>query len=48
MVTKIGRMVTYGGRTPRSKMHDLSLRGHVTNEKNVYMHFHNAYSRQTW
>ena len=48
MATKIDIVVTYGGGTPPSKSHDLLIYGHMTSEKNLYLHFHNTYVHQTW
>ena len=45
MSTKLGRVVTYGQKTPSTKSGDL-LRGHVANEKNSYLHFHDTYGNK--
>ena len=48
MTTKLGKVVTYNGE-PHLQSHIIFwLWVHVTNEKNLYLHFHNNYGHQTW
>ena len=44
MVTKLGRVA---GPQPQSHV-TFQLKGHMTNEKSLYLHFHNIYGHQTW
>ena len=51
MATKHVRVVTCGGRGGNPSMSRdllLRLRGHVANEKKLYLHFHNTCAHQTW
>ena len=48
MATKLGWVVTWVGQ-PHHQSHVIFwLRGHVTNSKNLYLHFRNTYRHQTW
>ena len=51
MATKLGRVVTYGRRTPPSKSCDLLIIGSRDKWKKLiylYLQFHNTYGYQTW
>ena len=51
MATKLGRVVTYGRRTPPSKSRDLLIIGSRDKWKKLiylYLQFHNTYGYQTW
>ena len=46
--TKLGRVVTCGWGTPPSKSYDLLIMWSHDKCKNLYLHFRNIYSHQTW
>ena len=48
MATKLGMEVTCGEGTPPSKTCEPVISGHVTNSKNLYLHFCNTYGHQIW
>ena len=48
MATKFDRVATGGGGLHLQRYVTFTLRGHVTNEKNLYLHLYNTYSHQTW
>ena len=48
MATKCGRVVTCSGGTPTSKSCDLLIMWSLDKCKNLYLHFRNIYSHQTW
>ena len=45
MATKLGTVVTWGGFQSHE---NFWLRGHMTNEKNLYLHLHSTYGRLIW
>ena len=47
MAIKLDRVVTFGGGHHLQSHVTFWLRGHVTNSKNLYLHFHNTYGHQT-
>ena len=48
MFTKLGRVVTCRAGPQIQSQVIFLLWGHVTHEKNFYLHFHNTYGHQTW
>ena len=46
--TKLGRVVTFGGGLNLQSHMNFWLRGHVRNEKDLYLHLPNTYDHQTW
>ena len=48
MATKLRRVVTCSGGTLLQYHVTFWLHGHLTNEKNLYLHFNNIYGLKTW
>ena len=48
MASKIGRVETYGGKIHLQSHVTFWFRAHVTNEKNLYLHFRSTYEHQNW
>ena len=48
MFTRLGRVVTCRAGPQIQSQVIFLLWGHVTHEKNFYLHFHNTYGHQTW
>ena len=48
MATKAGRVVTYGQKTPPTKLRDLLITWSRGKCKTLHLHFNNTYDHQTW
>ena len=48
MTTKLGRVVTLVREPNIQSRVTFWLHGHVTNLKNLYLHFHNIYDHKSW
>ena len=48
MVTKLGRVITFGWGPDLQSHMTFWLHGHVANEKNLYLHPCSTYCHQTW
>ena len=48
MATKLGRVVTYGRKTPHTKLHDLLITWLCDKYKALYLLFCSTYDHKNW